>query len=402
MNRNGHNPVNDDGSIRRRDFLKIGGAIGAALVLGNPGVWAEESSKEKAPQKIKTNIDEILKIPRTDHSLPGLFPGKVVEVADPDAMKDDRPVTAAISSMFARGIECLTGKNLKESHSLFFGKDDVIGIKVNPVGAGLISTKLETVDAVVDWLLKNGTRKENIIIWDRFDFMLTEAGFTAKRYPGIGIQGLQTMATGEKKDYTRVLTADGRHKSADNFDMNVYYWADVDGPKDEGYLNQHVFNGKYSYFGKLITEKLTKIINIPVFKNAGNGISMATKNLGYGAICNTNRLHNPLFFNVNTEVLAFPALRDKLVLNIVDGIRGQYDGGPMAVAKFAYPLCTLFLATDPIAVDTVCNRIMVEKRRSMKVKVNEHPVFTDYLRYAERIGLGIADIDKIKHIKAPL
>jgi uncharacterized protein (DUF362 family) len=184
--------------------------------------------------------------------------------------------------------------------------------------------------------------------------------------------------------------------------MNVYYWADVDGPKDEAYLNQHVFNGKYSYFGRLITQKLTKIINIPVFKNAGNGISMATKNLGYGAICNTNRLHNPLFFNVNTEVLAFPALRDKLVLNIVDGIRGQYDGGPMAVAKFAYPLCTLFLATDPIAVDTVCNRIIVEKRRSMKVKVNEHPVFTDYLRYAERIGLGIADIDKIKHIKAPL
>ena len=27
----------------------------------------------------------------------------------------------------------------------------------------------------------------------------------------------------------------------------------------------------------------TKIINVPVLKNTGNGISMATKNLGYGA-----------------------------------------------------------------------------------------------------------------------
>ncbi len=402
MNRNEHRSINDDNTIRRREFLKIGGAAGAALILGNPAVWAEETKKEKATQKIKTNIDEILKIPRTDHSLPGLFPGKVVEVCNPGAMKDDKVVPSVISSMYSKGIECLTGKNPKESFSLFFKKDDIIGLKVNPVGAGLISTKLEVVDAVIEWLLSNGIRRENIIIWDRFDFMLTEAGFTAKRYPGIGIQGLQTMETGEKKDFTKVLTSDGRHISADNFDMNVYYWADVDGPKDEGYLNQHVFNGKYSYFGKLVTQKLTKIINIPVFKNTGNGVSMATKNLGYGAICNTNRLHNPLFFNVNTEVLAFPALRDKVVLNIVDGIRGQYDGGPMAVAKYAYALNTLFFATDPIAVDMICHTMMVEKRKSMKVKVNEHPVFTDYLRYAERIRLGIADIDKITMLKAPL
>jgi hypothetical protein len=42
---------------------------------------------------------------------------------------------------------------------------------------------------------------------------------------------------------------------------------------------------------------------------------------------------------------------------------------------------------------------MVEKRKSMKVKVNEHPVFTDYLRYAQRLGLGIADPEKIEHIR---
>jgi len=29
------------------------------------------------------------------------------------------------------------------------------------------------------------------------------------------------------------------------------------------YLNQHVFNGKHSYFGKLLTKKLTKIVNLP-------------------------------------------------------------------------------------------------------------------------------------------
>ncbi|MCK7468572.1 MAG: hypothetical protein MZU91_11030 [Desulfosudis oleivorans] len=112
-----------------------------------------------------------------------------------------------------------------------------------------------------------------------------------------------------------------RHVSEPNFDQEVFYWADVEGPKDLPYLNQHVFNGKHSYFGKLLTKKLTKIINLPVFKNTGNAISMATKNIGYGAVCNTNRLHQPLFLDVCVEVPAFWPVRDKMVLNVTDGLR---------------------------------------------------------------------------------
>ena len=36
--------------------------------------------------------------------------------------------------MFEKGLTRLTGKNLKESFALFFDKNDVVGIKVNPVG----------------------------------------------------------------------------------------------------------------------------------------------------------------------------------------------------------------------------------------------------------------------------
>ena len=117
----------------------------------------------------------------------------------------------------------------------------------------------------------------------------------------------RTLPEGENADHSRWRDKDGHHVSAPELRPTTIYWADVEGPKDLPYLNQHVFNGKHSYFGKLLTQKLTKIINVPVFKNTGNGISMATKNLGYGAICNTNRLHKPLFFDVCTEVLAFPA-----------------------------------------------------------------------------------------------
>ena len=400
----GYRSMNAFADVNRRDFLKIGSAVGAGVVLGGPGLWAQDDPKKKPEPKVKTNIDEALRVPRTRYSLPGLYPGRVVEIHDPNAVVDDQPVPEAVEAMLRKGMERLTGKDLKKSFGLFFDKDDVIGIKVNPVGAGLISTRLELVDVVVDWLVQNGVKRENVVIWDRFDFMLRDAGFTTERYPGLAIEGLQTMdeEAAEKEDYTdtsRWLDKDGNHVSAKNFDTDVYYWADVEGPKDLPYLNQHVFNGKYSYFRKLLTKKLTKIINVPAFKNSGNGISMATKNLGYGAICNTNRLHRPIGYNVNTEVLAFPVIRDKLVLNITDGLRGQYDGGPMGAAQFGYWYSTLFFATDPFALDRVCHELMVEKRKSMGVKVNEHPRFIEYYDYAQRIGIGVGDLDKIEHVK---
>jgi len=393
-------------SLNRRQFFKVGGVAGAAaglgLLAGRSLVFAQNAPQAKV-ERPKTNIEDAMKVPRTKHSLPGPFPGKVVEAHDPKCVADGKVDAVLIKGMFEKGLSRLTGKNLKKSFALFFDKNDIVGIKVNPVGPGLISTRLEVVDAVVDWLASAGLPRRNIIIWDRFDYMLKDAGFTAERYPGIGIEGLQTMdeaaAEGKTKDNSRWLKPDGSHVSADNFDQDVYYWADVEGPKDEPYLNQHVFNGKYSYFGKLLTRKLTKIINVPVFKNTGNAISMATKNIGYGAVCNTNRLHQPLFLDVCVEVPAFPAVRDKLVLNVTDGIKAQYEGGPGPEAKFIYDYGRLFFGTDPFALDLVCHTLIVEKRKAMGIKVNEHPRFTEYFRYAQKLGLGIGDLGRIEHIK---
>ncbi len=163
--------------------------------------------------------------------------------------------------------------------------------------------------------------------------MLTDAGFTAGRFPGMSIEGLQTMDEqargGTTADNSKWLKPDGTHVSVPNFDLDRYYWADVDGPKDLGYLNQHVFNGKYSYFGKLLTKRLTKIINLPVFKNTGNAASMATKNIGYGAVCNPQPAM-PRCSSTSVSRSGIPDVRDKMVLNVTDGLLCQYDGGPGA------------------------------------------------------------------------
>jgi hypothetical protein len=386
------------GPMNRRSFVKtIGGCAAGHLVLGVP------LARQETPPKVETNIADFLKVPKTRFSLPGPFPGKVALVRDEKSISGERFNGQVVARMFEQGLTRLTGKSSKESFEMFFTGEDVVGVKVNPVGAPLINTRPELAEAVIDWLVRNGLPRSNIVIWDRFDYMLADAGFTAERFPGITIEGLQTMDL-ESNSWR---DEEGNHVSVARFDQNVFYLAkgivgkEVQGYKDdEFYLNQHVFNGEYSYFGKLLTQKVTKIINLAAYKNTGNGISMATKNLGYGALCNTGRLHAPLFFNVCTEVLAAPVIRDKLVLNITDGLRGQYDGGPDKNAQFVYPNCTLYFATDPFALDMVCHREIVQKRKEMEVKVNEHPRFTDYLHYAERLNLGVADIDKIEIVKA--
>ncbi len=403
MSRSAYESMGDVFALHRRSVLKAGGLLGAGLLLGSPRVWAQEQEqKPEPPPKPRTNLDSVLEVPRTEHSLPGPFPGRVVEVHDPASIGEGGADAGAVRAMFERGLTELTGRDPAESWRLFFTPDDVVGIKVNPVGTGLIATRHEVVEAIIDWLEAGGLPRGNIVIWDRFEQMLADSDFTPERYPGIRCEGLQiidesAMAEGADDD-SGWLDENGVHRSRSRFDDDVYYWVDVDGPDDRNYLNQHVVNGKQSYFGKLVTRELTKIINVPVFKNTGNGISMATKNLGYAAICNTGRLHRPLFFDVCTEVLAFPAIRDKLVLNVTDGLRGQYDGGPMPNAQFVYDYGRLFLGTDPFALDRVCHELIVARRKQEGVKVDEHPRYTEYLRYAERLGLGVGHLEKIEHL----
>ncbi len=394
----GDQAVPDLVRLNRRDVMRAAGLATSSLVLGTPSFGQEKP----APARPETNIADFLAVPRGAHSLPGPFPGRVVQVTDPRCLVEDRVQGHVVARMFEDGLTRLTGRSLQDSFKLFFTPSDVVGIKINPVGAPLLSTRVELVDAVIAWLERGGLSRERMVIWDRFAPGMDEAGFTQARFPGLQIEGMQTMAEAGQS----FRRPDGSHISLDNFDLHhVYIARGVEGKgvrgyrDDEYYLNQHVVNGEVSYFGRLVTQRLTKIINLAVFKNTGNGVSMATKNVGYAAICNTGRLHVPLFFDVCTEVLAAPVVRDKLVLSVIDGIRGQYEDGPGKNEKFMYPYHSLYLATDPFALDTVGHHHLLAKRKAMGIAVNEHPRFTEYLRDAEKLGLGVADPRKIELVR---
>jgi hypothetical protein len=50
-------------------------------------------------------------------------------------------------------------------------------------------------------------------------------------------------------------------------------------------------------------------------------------------------------------------------------------------------------------VDAVCHREMVAERKKQGVRVNENPVYTEYLRYAQKLGLGITTAESIQYVQ---
>ncbi len=74
----------EDAGLDRRDFVRTVTAAGmAGVVLGVPAFGEDAAKPAAPPPRPETNIADFVKVPRTRHSLPGPFPGKVVQVTDP-------------------------------------------------------------------------------------------------------------------------------------------------------------------------------------------------------------------------------------------------------------------------------------------------------------------------------
>ncbi len=379
--------------VNRREFCRLlaAGGFAAAMTPLTPGTLLPQ--QKDTPPKPTTNIRDALRHPRTGLSLPGKFPARVVQVSDEASVENGKISLTAIDRMLGRSLLALTGAgNLKAAWQTFVNPEDVIGLKVNPVAGKTLSTSPEIVMAIVRQLEGAGIPRKQIVIWDRREFELHEAGFTAETFPGIRITGT------ERKDAAgSFYDKDGNLYGAQMIDRDWYYWADVEEKYDADTLPYMINEGKHSYFGTICTREVTKIINIPILKNAGPSVTLCLKNLAFGAISNTGRLHKQLWAETCAEVPAFPPLRDKVVLNIVDGIRGCYNGGPAANPEFFTDYKTVLVGTDPVAVDRIGYEIVLKKRLEEKVQKEESPRGRAFLDMAQNLGLGTAELRKIEH-----
>ena len=319
------------------------------------------------------------------------MPGAVVRTYHDRSVANNKIDLGVVDAMVRKSLMELTGTaSIAAAWKMFVTPEDIVGLKVNPVAGKTLSTSLEITQAVIRQLEEVGVPKKNIVIWDRREFELYEAGFTPENFPGVRIAGTERKdAKGSYYDANGVLYG------KEMIDEAWFYWADVEQKYDAETIPYMINEGKHSYFGKICTQQVTKIVNIPILKNAGPTVTLALKNLAFGSISNTGRLHKDLWSETCAEVPAFAPLRDKVVLNIVDGIRGCYNGGPAADPKFFTDYKTVLVGTDPVAVDRIGYEIVLKKRLEEKVQKAEAPVGRKFMELAGGLGLGIADLEKI-------
>src|SRR5438552_17743561 len=117
----------------RRTFVK-GTCLGSAgwfLHRFNPRSHGENLRPELPP----IEVHGLPQAKRSPLGMPGLFPGRVVELSDPKSIVRNRVSQPIVGRMIEQGMKELTGESsLRAAWSRFIEPTDVVGIKINPSG----------------------------------------------------------------------------------------------------------------------------------------------------------------------------------------------------------------------------------------------------------------------------
>jgi uncharacterized protein (DUF362 family) len=339
--------------------------------------------------------------PAATPGMPGPFPGRVVAVnsarsVDTATGKADE---AVVREMMAQGMRALTGAGTTpDAWRRFFEPSDLVGIKVNCGGYPHCISAYEIVGEVVRQLTGVGVPVTQIYVYERFQNQMDECNYAA-HLP----KGVQSVA------------AERANQNVDNsgYDPATYLEADLFGEEDTR-----------SNIMRLVSRRLTKIINIPNMKDHGaTGVTGCLKNIAYGSFSNVARTHSrgkSHTYSVVGTLAAMEPLRSRTVLQIMDGLRGVWHGGPFArTTRYVFYPRQIMFGTDPVAIDRLLLDIIENERRahgaisiwdrspaSLKIDNNRardaDPNVNIIIRepghveYASTLGLGVHDLKKIK------
>ena len=339
--------------------------------------------------------------PAASPGMPGPYPGRVVAVSS-DTCVDTSTGAAndeTVREMMARGMRTLTGAGTTpDAWRRFFVPADVVGIKVNCGGYPHCISAYEIVAEVVRQLTGIGVPVSQIYVYERFQNQVDECNYAPHLPKGV-----------------QIVAAERANRYVDNsgYDPATYLEADLFGEEDTR-----------SNMMRLVSRQLTKIINIPNMKDHGaTGVTGCLKNIAYGSFSNVARTHQrgkSHTYSVVGTLASIEPLRSRTVLQIMDGLRGVWHGGPFArTTRYVFYPKQIMFGTDPVAIDRLLLDIIENERRahgaisiwdrspsSLKIdnarardadpNVNIIIREPGHVEYASTLGLGIADRAKIK------
>ncbi|MYB01589.1 DUF362 domain-containing protein [Candidatus Poribacteria bacterium] len=347
----------DQNRLDRRQFLTrlaagVGGIGGALSTLP---AFAQLSSGQLQPDTATETVP--------------LTP--VVEAIGKKVWDNDQLDEDAVSELMDQAMMKLTGRSsAKEAWRDIVLPDDIVGIKINPLAGPELSTHSIIVDKIVEGLYGAGVLRKQIIIWDRFEDHLLNAGYPIN------------------KDETDVRTVASDTEGI-GYDDEVFYESEKDS------ITRRENESTRSRYSRIVTQQVDVLINVPVLKHhAMAGVSGCLKNLAFGSVDNTRRFHGkPRYCNpAIAEILEHKVLKEKLVLNIVDGLVASFDRGPTYHAESAWKYNSLFISADPVILDVLVLQTVNQKREEMEL--DSVSKLANHINTAGKLDLGTNTLDQ--------
>jgi uncharacterized protein (DUF362 family) len=307
---------------------------------------------------------------------------RVVEVTHPNVVGEGRKVDQeAVKKMLRRGLETLTGGS--RPWAKFFEPTDRVGLKINCLGRPLLFTHHELVNVLVEELTDFGIPENNLIVWDRWEHHMTACRFVINTSDkGVRCYGSENP----------------RNEETNRIDPDVVFESTFDYAEERQ-------GGTASHLSSVFTKECDKVINLAILKDhASSGVTLCLKNLAYGLSDNNNRFHRPAHISrFIADFNAMKPVRDKVVLHIIDGLEGCFDHGPVPNGpQVLFTPRTLWLGSDPVALDAVGFRVIDQERISRGLPpLAESPSYyegnrpVDHIDLAAKNGVGVADLGRI-------
>jgi len=269
------------------------------------------------------------------------------------------PDAAKLEDALGKAVARATGeKGPVEGMRKLFRPSDVVGIKLNCIAGKGLSPDPKLAGLLAQWLVAAGVPARNVVLWERTDRELSKAGYTIER----GGSGVRCFGTN------------------DDYEKTPREW----GPSA-------------SCFARVLVEEFTALINVGVLKDHGlSGVSVSLKNW-YGAIHNPNKHHDDGCNPYIAHLAAFPLIRDKLRLTVIDAMAPQCHGGPARQPRWSWPYHAVLASTDPVAIDALGWSVIEARRKEVGLealaKEKREP---RYIAGAAKLGLGEAELARIR------
>lgn len=351
--------------IPRRSFVAGSAAAGLGIAAG--------ALLDADPALAAPSLDDLIAKPPAGFK-PLNVPGKITKVtAKGDFASFMQPNQLWPQPEVARRVlekammEFTGAPNMTEAMKRFIHKDDVVAVKVNGIagqkGTYTMATNFEVILPVVEAVLAVGVPADKITVYEQYpDFL---AG-------------------------TRV---------------NVRNWKLPEGVKAATHNNANhpmpdlrVYQGVKTRYCRFFTEA-TAVIDVTMIKDHSIcGYTGTLKNITHGNINNPHEHHAN---NASPQIAMLynhPIVTSRVRLHITDAFKVMYDKGPLDKdPKTRVPHGAIYVATDPVAMDTMGVKVVDDERKARGLKsLKDSGRDPRFVRVAGELGLGVHDLNQIR------